>query len=154
MQLILREDVPHLGRRGEVVKVADGYARNYLLPKRLAYPVTAGISKQIETEGRARVAREARELTAAETVAARLRELQLVRLYRKAGETGAFYGSVTAADIASELEAKGVAVDKRDVRLDEPIKKPGTYRVPVHIHRNVNVELVVEVEPEDPAAAS
>ncbi len=154
MQLILREDVPHLGRRGEVVKVAEGYARNYLLPKRLAYPVTPGVRKQIDTEGRARVAREARELHAAEAVATRLHEIQLVRLFRKAGETGAFYGSVTAADIAGELESQGLAIDKRDVRLDEPIKKPGTYRVPIHVHRNVNVELVVEVEPEDPAASS
>ena len=154
MQIILREDVPNLGRRGEVVKVADGYARNYLLPKRLAYLVTPGIKKQIETEGRAKAARDARERRDAESQAQRLRDLQLVRLFRKAGETGVFYGSVTAADIAAALETHGFTVDKRNVRLDDPIKKPGTYRVPVHVYRDVNVELVVEVEPEDAAASS
>ncbi len=152
MQIILREDVPHLGRRGDVVKVADGYARNYLLPKRLAYLVTPGISKQIETEGRARTAREARERRDAESLAQQLRDVQVLRLFRKAGETGVFYGSVTAADIAEALGTRGFTVDKRNVRLDDPIKKPGTYRVPVHVYRDVNVELVVEVEPEDAAA--
>jgi len=152
MQIILREDVPHLGRRGDVVKVADGYARNFLLPKRLAYLVTAGIKKQIDSEGRARSARDAREQRDAEALAQRLREVQLVRLFRKAGETGVFYGSVTAADIAVALEAQGFTVDKRNVRLDDPIKRPGTYRVPVHVYRDVNVELIVEVEPEDAAA--
>ena len=154
MQIILREDVPHVGLRGDIVKVADGFARNYLLPKRLAYLVTPGIKKQIESEGRARTAREAREQREADSLAQRLRDLQLVRLFRKAGETGVFYGSVTAADIAAALETHGFTVDKRNVRLDDPIKKPGTYRVPVHVYRDVNVELVVEVEPEDAAASS
>ena len=154
MQIILREDIPHLGRRGDVVKVADGYARNYLLPKRLAYLVTPGIKKQIESEGRARFAREVRERRDAESLAQQLRDVQVLRLFRKAGETGVFYGSVTAADIAAALEARGFTVDKRNVRLDDPIKKPGTYRVPVHVYRDVNVELVVEVEPEDAAASS
>ncbi len=154
MQIILREDVPHLGRRGDVVKVADGYARNFLLPKRMAYLVTPGIKKQIDSEGRARTARDARERRDADALAQRLRGLQLVRLFRKTGETGVFYGSVTAADIAAALESQGFTVDKRNVRLDDPIKKPGTYRVPVHVYRDVNVELIVEVEPEDAAATS
>lgn len=152
MQIILREDVPHLGRRGDVVKVADGYARNFLLPKRMAYLVTPGIKKQIDSEGRAKTARDARERRDADALAQRLRDLQLVRLFRKTGETGVFYGSVTAADIAAALESQGFTVDKRNVRLDDPIKKPGTYRVPVHVYRDVNVELIVEVEPEDAAA--
>ena len=154
MQIILREDVPHLGRRGDVVKVADGYARNFLLPKRMAYLVTPGIKKQIDSEGRAKTARDARERRDADALAQRLRDLQLVRLFRKTGETGVFYGSVTAADIAAALESQGFTVDKRNVRLDDPIKKPGTYRVPVHVYRDVNVELIVEVEPEDAAATS
>lgn len=154
MQIILREDVPHLGRRGDVVKVAAGYARNFLLPKRLAYLVSPGVKKQIDSEGRAKTARDAREQRDAEALAQQLRDLQLVRLFRKAGETGVFYGSVTASDIAAALESQGFTVDKRNVRLDDPIKRPGTYRVPVHVFRDVNVELIVEVEPEDAAAPS
>lgn len=146
MQIILRDDVEHLGRRGEVVKVAPGYARNFLIPKGLAYLVTSGIKRQVETELRARTAREARESQTARQLAEQLAALTVVRFFRRAGETGVLFGSVTAADLASEFAKAGAAVDKRQIRLPEPIKRVGTHRVMIHVHKDVDVEVVVEVE--------
>lgn len=154
MQVILRENVPNLGKSGDVVTVADGYARNYLLPKRLAYRFTEGVRRQVETEARARSAREDRERAASESLAARLQDLQVLRFERKVGELGALYGSVTNIDIAEELAAKGIDIDRRSVRLDEPIKRPGTHRVVVHLQAELEVELAVEVEPEGGEGAS
>ncbi len=155
MQIILREDVPHLGRRGEVVTVKDGYARNFLIPKGYAYRLTEGIRRQVEIESRARAAREERERTAAEKLAAKLRDLGPVRFSRKAGDTGHLFGSVTNIDIARELGTRGIEVDRHRIRLEEPIKSIGTHRVRVHVHRDIeDVELVVEVEPEEEGASS
>lgn len=154
MQLILREDVPHLGRRGDVVKVAAGYARNFLIPKRLAYVFTEGMRRQVATEGRAKEAREKRERSDADHLAARLREITVVRFARRAGESGTLFGSVTSADIAEQLTGMGHAVDRRQVRLEEPIKRTGTHRVPVHVYRDVSVELVIEVEAEGDEASA
>ncbi|MBP7146808.1 MAG: 50S ribosomal protein L9 [Acidobacteria bacterium] len=154
MRIVLREDVPHVGRRGEVVKVADGYARNYLIPKRLAYLFTDGVERQVETELRARTAREQREKVEAGALADRLRGLDVLRFFRRVGETGSLYGSVTSPDIAEALGERGLEIDRRQIRLDEPIKRPGTFRVPVHLHREVEVEIVVEVEPEEAAPAT
>jgi large subunit ribosomal protein L9 len=154
MELILREDVPHLGRRGQVVKVAAGYARNYLIPKRLAYVLTEGVRQQVDTESRAKVARDARERGEADTVAARLRALSVLRFARRASEAGTLFGSVTNADVAQALAGRGCLIDKREIRLEEPIKRVGTHRIPVHIHRDVVVEVVVEVEPEEGEAQS
>ncbi|HNX19229.1 MAG TPA: 50S ribosomal protein L9 [Acidobacteriota bacterium] len=148
MQIILREDVEHVGKRGDVVKVADGFARNYLIPKKLAYLVTPGVRKQVESEARAKVARENRARTDAEAIAARLRELTVLRFARMAGESGALFGSVTNIDVAEALIAQGFEVDRKQVRLDEPIKRVGTHRVTVHIFKDVAVDLVVEVEAE------
>jgi large subunit ribosomal protein L9 len=148
MQVILRESVEHLGKRGDVVKVAAGYARNFLIPKQLAYPFTEGVRRQVESEGRARESREARERGNAESVAARIDQLQVVRLARKAGESGSLFGSVTNKDIAAVLGERGVDVDRRSIHLSEPIRRIGTHRVKIHLHREIETELVVEVEPE------
>ena len=148
MQVILRENVDHLGKRGDVVKVAAGYARNFLIPKRLAYPFTQGVRRQVETETRARVARDARDRENAEAIRDRIGQLEVVRLRRRAGETGSLFGSVTNKDIAEVLDGRGVAVDRRSIRLAEPIKRIGTHRVIVHLHQDIEAELAVEVEPE------
>lgn len=148
MEIILREDVPHLGRRGEVVKVADGYARNYLIPKRLAYLVTPGIKKQVETETRAKKSRDIRERKQAEVALARLKDVPVIRFQRRAGETGTLFGSVGNADIGEELTKLGLEIDKRQVRLSEPIKRIGTHRVTVHLYKDLEAEVVIEVDPE------
>jgi len=148
MQIILREDVNYLGKRGDVVKVADGYARNFLIPKRLAYRMTAGVRKQIESESRSKSVRDARERGRAEDFARLLAELSQLRFQRKSGETGSLFGSVTNMDIAEELKRRGADVDRRSIRLDEPIKRLGTHRVTIHLHEDVEVGLVIEVEAE------
>ena len=136
MEVILREHVDNLGRRGEVVKVADGYARNYLLPRKLALPATEGNKKQIERERAKLEAKEADEKRTAEAIAARLLSVQVV-IARKVGETEALYGSVTTADIVESLAAKGFDIDRRKVHLAEPIKKLGEFEVPVKLQRDV-----------------
>ncbi len=154
MQIILREDVEHVGRRGDVVKVAPGYARNYLIPKKLAYPLTEGVKRQVETESRAKKARDVRERVEAESLAAKLRELTVLRFSRRAGESGTLFGSVTNVDVAEAFAAQGMPVDRRQIRLEEPIKRVGTHRVTIHVYKDVEVEVVVEVEPEGGEASS
>ena len=144
MEVILRDHVENVGKRGEVVKVADGYARNYLLPRKLALVATTGNLKQVERERVKLDAREAEEKSAAEAVAARLASIDVV-ISRRVGETEALYGSVTSADIAEALTAKGFDIDKRRIGLREPIKKLGEQTVPVKLHREVVVQLPVKV---------
>ena len=144
MEVILREHVENLGRRGEVVKVADGYARNYLLPRKLALLVTEGNKKQIERERAKLDAKEAEEKRVVDGVAARLATVEVV-IARKVGETDALYGSVTTADIVDALNAQGFDIDKRKLQLAEPIKKIGEVKVPVKLHREVTVALTVKV---------
>ena len=144
MEVILREHVDNLGRRGEVVKVADGYARNYLLPRKLALLATDGNKKQIERERAKFDAKEAEEQKVAEAIADRLANVEIV-IARKVGETEALYGSVTTADIAEALAAKGFEIDRRKLQLPEPIKKLGEYDVPVKLHRDVTVAVKVKV---------
>ena len=144
MEVILREHVENLGRRGEVVKVADGYARNYLLPRKLALLVTEGNRKQIEREREKFEAKEAVEKQAAEEFAARLREAEVV-IARRVGETQALYGSVTAADIVEALAGKGIEIDKRKIHLRDPIKTLGESEVPVKLHREVTSAVKVKV---------
>jgi large subunit ribosomal protein L9 len=144
MEVILREHVEHLGRRGDVVKVADGYARNYLLPRKLALTVTEGNRKQIERERQIVEKREADERVAAEAMAARFVGLEIA-IGRRVGETEALYGSVTSADIAEALAAKGFEVDRRRVQLAEPIKQLGEFDVPVRLHRDVTATVKVVV---------
>ena len=144
MEVILREHVDNLGRRGEVVKVADGYARNYLLPRKLALLATEGNRKQIERERAKFDAKEAEEQKVAEAIAARHGGVEIV-IARKVGETEALYGSVTSADIAEALAAKGFDIDRRKLQLPEPIKKLGDFDVPVKLHREVTAAVKVRV---------
>jgi large subunit ribosomal protein L9 len=144
MEVILREHVDNLGRRGEIVKVAAGYARNYLLPRRLALPATEGNKKHVERERRIMEAKEAQEKGQAEALAARLALLE-VSIARRVGETEQLYGSVTAADIAEYLKGKGVEIDRRKLILPEPIKTLGDHQVPLKLHREVTVPLTVKV---------
>ncbi|MBP1635131.1 MAG: rplI, partial [Acidobacteria bacterium] len=136
MEVILREHVDNLGRRGDVVRVADGYARNYLLPRKLALPVTEANRRQIERERKVAEVREAQEKQDAESLAARMAEAELV-FARRVGENETLYGSVTAADIAEALGEKQFEVEKRRVVLAEPLKQLGEFEVPVRIHRDV-----------------
>jgi large subunit ribosomal protein L9 len=147
MEVILREHVEHLGRRGEIVKVADGYARNYLLPRKLALLATAGNKQQIERERVKFDAKETEDTSAAQAVAARLAALEIV-IARKVGETEALYGSVTTSDIAEALAAKGIDLDRRTIQLADPIKRIGDVDVPVRLHRDVTATLKVRVVPE------
>jgi large subunit ribosomal protein L9 len=147
MEVILREHVDNLGQRGDVVKVAAGYARNFLLPRKLALLVTAGNRKQIERERVKFEARELEEQKVAEAVALRMANLEIV-IARKVGETDALYGSVTSADIADALAAKGFAVERRKLQLHEPIKKIGDVDVPIKLHREVTATVKVKVVPE------
>ena len=144
MEVILREHVDNLGRRGEIVKVADGYARNYLLPRKLALLATQGNKKQIERERVKFDAKELEEKNVAQAVADRLKNVE-VDIARKVGETEALYGSVTSGDIADVLAAKGYDIDKRRLQLPDAIKKLGEYDVPVKLHRDVTTTIKVRV---------
>ena len=144
MEVILREHVDKLGDRGEIVKVADGYARNYLLPRKLALPATDGNKKHVERERKIVEAREAQEKGQAEAIAARLGGVDIT-IPRRVGDTDQLYGSVTSGDIADYLKAKGFDVDRRKLILAEPIKSIGTHDVPLKMHRAVTVTLKVNV---------
>ena len=147
MDVILRAHVENLGRRGEVVKVADWYARNYLLPRKLALVATEGNRKQVDRERAHFEVREADEKRIAEAIAERLTNVEFV-IPRKVGETEALYGSVTGADIAEALLAKGFEIDRRKLQLHEPIKRIGDFDVPVKLHREVTGTVKVKVVPE------
>jgi large subunit ribosomal protein L9 len=144
MEVILREHVDNLGKRGEIVKVADGYARNYLLPRKLALLATDGSRKQIEREREKFEAREAEEKKVAESLAARMGNLE-IEIARRVGETDVLFGSVTTADIAEALLAKGSEVDRRKLQLAEPIKKLGEYDIPLRLSRDVVAHIKVRV---------
>ncbi len=144
MEVILREHVDHLGRRGDVVKVAPGYARNYLLPRKLALPATEGNKRHVERERRIFEAHEAQEKAQAEALASRLGAVS-IEIARRVGETEQLYGSVTAADVADSLKEKGFDIDRRKLILPEPIKTIGEHEVPLKLHREVTVPLKVKV---------
>jgi large subunit ribosomal protein L9 len=152
MEVILRDHVDNLGRRGEIVKVADGYARNYLLPRKLALLATEGNKKQIERERAKFEAKEADERKVVEAQAARLANVEVV-ITRRVGDTDALYGSVTSSDIAEALAAKGFEVDRRKLQLAEPLKKIGDVDVPVKLHRDVTATIKVRVVAEGAAPA-
>ena len=147
MEVILRDHVEHLGRRGEIVKVADGYARNYLLPRKLALPATDANKKWVERERKITEARDLEERGAAEAIAARLNALELL-IARKVGENDQLYGSVTNADIADALAKKGFDIDRRKILLPDPIKALGESSVPVKLHRDVTAQVRVTVAKE------
>jgi large subunit ribosomal protein L9 len=147
MEIILREDVEKVGSRGSVVKVADGYARNFLLPKRLAVPATDANKKIVEQEREAYVRREAKVKRDAESLA-QLMSNVTVTLRHRVGENNHLFGSVTAKDIADALEAQNFHIERRKIQLDEPIRTVGEHPVPVRLHRDVSVDVKVIVEPE------
>jgi large subunit ribosomal protein L9 len=144
MQIVLKEDIDKLGRRGEIVKVADGYARNYLLPLGKALPATAGNLKVIEREKRRYVVRLTKEKEENQALAGRIQALSLT-LVRKVGESDVLYGSVTSADVAEALSKEGVVVDKRRIQLADPIKSLGIYTIPIRLHPEVTAEVKVWV---------
>ena len=151
MEVILREHVDNLGKRGEIVKVADGYARNYLLPRKLALPATEGNRKHVERERKKMEVREGEEKSAADAIASRLGLID-ISIARRVGDTEQLYGSVTSADIVDFLKAKGFDIDRRKLILPEPIKALGEYNVPLKLHREVTVPLKVKVVKEGAAS--
>ncbi|MDT5123612.1 MAG: large subunit ribosomal protein [Acidobacteriota bacterium] len=150
--VLLRDDVEDLGARGEIVRVKAGYARNYLLPRKLAVQATASNVKQIEQERAALLKKEAKEKGSAEAQATQMKSLRL-SFARKVGEHGILYGSVTSMDIAEALKERGYEIDRRRITLREAIKETGEFTVPVRLHREVVVELPVEVTAEGGAKA-
>jgi len=144
MEVILKEDVPNLGLRGDVVKVADGYGRNFLLPRKLALQATLANKAVIEQMKTAAARRSATEKAQAEQLVAKLEPLVL-SFTRKSGENGQLFGSVTSADIAGDLEAKGFEVDRRKIQLAEPIKSLGSFDVAIKLHREVTAHVKVQV---------
>jgi large subunit ribosomal protein L9 len=144
MEVILRDHVDNVGKRGDVVKVADGFARNYLLPRKLALPATEANKQWIARERKMAEARESEERVGAEAVADRLVALDL-QIARKVGENDTLYGSVTNADIAELLKQKGFDVDRRKILLPDPIRNLGESHIPVKLHRDVTAQLKVTV---------
>jgi len=144
MEIILRQAVENLGKPGDVVKVKAGYARNYLLPRNLAVEATVNNVRQIEGERAALAKREAKDRSSAELQAEALGKLAL-KFERRVGEAGVLYGSVTSMDIAHALKEQGYEIDRRRIVLREPIKRFGSYEVPVRLHRDVTVQLPVSV---------
>jgi large subunit ribosomal protein L9 len=148
MEVILREDIEKLGARGEVVKVAPGYARNFLLPRRLAVAATDANRKIIEQERQAHLRREAKLASEAQDLA-RLLSTVTVTVSRKAGENDQLFGSVTANDIAEALAAQKYTIERRKIQLEEPIRTLGDHKVSIRLHRDVNAEINVNVVRED-----
>jgi large subunit ribosomal protein L9 len=148
MEVILREDIDKLGARGQVVQVAQGYARNYLFPRRLAVAATAANKKIIEQERLSHLRREAKERSGAEDLAGMMAGLTIT-LAQKAGEMDQLFGSVTAKDIARALEARNFSIDRRKIQLPEPIKQLGEHKVTIRLHREVPLEITVQVVKEE-----
>ena len=155
MEVILKEDIIKLGQRGDVVKVAEGYGRNYLIPQKMAIEATAGNKAVIEQMKAASVRKSAKEKDSAAALGQQLSAV-VVEFTRKSGENDQLFGSVTSSDIAHALEAKGFTIDRRKISLDVPLKAVGTFDVPVKLHREVtvNVKAVVKKEAEEVAAAA
>jgi large subunit ribosomal protein L9 len=147
MEVILKEDVPKLGSRGDVVRVAEGYGRNFLLPKKLAIEASAANKAVIEQMKAAAVRRSAKEKEQAEQLAKQFDGLS-VSFQRRAGEQDQLFGSVTSGDIAEALEKKGFNLDRRKVQLHEPLKTLGEFTIPVKLHRDVTTHLKVVIEKE------
>lgn len=150
MEIILRETIDSLGRAGEVVKVADGYARNYLLPRKLAYPVTPGNLKVIEFERQSLLRKEAKQKDDAEKLQQMLEGVAVV-IRRKVGDQDTLYGSVTNSDVADELEKKGFQIEKRKIHMDDHIKALGEYSIPVRLFKDVTAHVKLKVEAETEA---
>jgi len=148
MEIILREDIEKLGTRGQVVRVAAGYARNFLLPKRLAVAATEGNKKIVEQERQAHLRRETKLKGEAEDLSKILSGVN-VTIAQKAGENEQLFGSVTVKDVAEALEKQNFTIDRRKIQLAEPIKQLGTFTVPVRLHRDVTANITVQVVKEE-----
>ena len=148
MEVILREDIEKLGTRGQLVKVAPGYARNFLLPRRLALPATDANKKIVEQERHAHLRREAKLQADAGDLAKMLASVEIT-IPAKAGDQDQLFGSVTAADISVALEKAGYTIERRKIHLDEPIRQIGDHRVPIRLHREVTAEITVHVTREE-----
>ena len=148
MEVILREDIDKLGNRGQVVKVASGYARNYLLPKRLAVAATESNKKIVEQERQSHLRKEAKHKSEAEDLSRLLTGVS-VTIAQKAGENDQLFGSVTSKDVGDALAAKNFTIDRRKIQLDDPIKQLGEYKVPVRLHKDVTAEVTVIVVKEE-----
>jgi large subunit ribosomal protein L9 len=144
MDVILREDIDKLGSRGQVVQVASGYARNFLLPKRLAVAATESNKKIVEQERQSHLRKEAKQKTEAEDLGKMMAGVT-VTISQKAGENDQLFGSVTSKDVAEALEQKNFTIDRRKIQLDEPIKQLGEHKVVVRLHRDVTAEVTVNV---------
>jgi large subunit ribosomal protein L9 len=147
MEVILKEDVNNLGHRGDVVKVADGYGRNFLLPKKLAMEATAANKVVIEQMKQSSVRRTAREKSDAESLVAQLDQVALT-FERKVGEKEHLFGSVTSGEIAQQLEQRGFTIDRRKIQLEEPLRQLGEFHVPIKLHREVTAHIKVTVQAE------
>ncbi len=145
MEVILKEDVNKLGHRGDVVKVADGYGRNYLLPGKLAIEATLANRAVIEQMKGSAIRKSAKEKTSAEELAKTLSQVELT-FERKTGENDQLFGSVTSGDIAHELEKQGYTIDRRKISLEEPLKQLGEYHVPIKLHREVTSHVKVTIK--------
>ena len=148
MEVILREDIDKVGSRGEIVKVAPGYARNFLLPRRLAVPASEANKKIVEQERQAHLRREAKVQSDAQDLGKLVASVE-VTISQKAGENNQLFGSVTAADIAAAIEKQGFTIDRKKVQLEEPIKTLGDFKVGLRLHREVSVEIPVHVVKEE-----
>jgi large subunit ribosomal protein L9 len=144
MDVILREDVEKLGTRGQLVKVSPGYARNFLLPQRLAVAATESNKKIVEQERQAHLRREAKEVSDASDLGKMMADVS-VTISQKAGENDQLFGSVTSKDIADALEKQGYTIERRKIVLDEPIRTLGDFKVPLRLHRDVTAEIAVHV---------
>lgn len=151
MEVILKEDINKLGHRGDVVKVAEGYGRNYLLPQKLAIEATAANKVVIDQMKASALRKSVQDKVDAEAFSTQLGEVELV-FERKVGENEHLFGSVTSSDIAHELEAKGYTIDRRKISLDEPLRSLGEYHVPVKLHREITSHIKVVVKSDQPEA--
>ncbi len=153
MEIILIDDVFELGRRGQIVRVADGYGRNYLIPKRLAIPATPGNRKMIEQQRLSMAKKEAKYTEEAELLAQELNQMHVL-ISRKSGDAGTLFGSVTSKDVADLLEGSKIRIDRRKILLQQPIKSIGNYRIEVRLHSEVAAELLLSVlfEGDEPVA--
>jgi len=151
MEVILRQDVEKLGSRGQVVKVAAGYARNFLIPRKMAVTATDSNRKIVEQERQAHLRKEAKLHSEAQELSQLMTGVSIT-IAQKAGENEQLFGSVTAKDVADALEAKGFSVDRRKIQIDEPIKQLGEFKVPVKLHKDVTAEVVVIVVREEQPA--
>jgi large subunit ribosomal protein L9 len=146
VRIVLRSDMGGLGKRGDILEVSDGYARNYLLPKGYAIPANSGVESQANAMRRSRDLRDSRDREAAETVARKLVP-QVIKVSARAGSEGKLFGSITSADVVDAVAAQtGVELDRRKLQLDEPIKSLGTHEVPVKLHSDVEFRVTVEVD--------